>query len=162
MLAGLEFRRVIAMERVQIDTAHPAAYRAAVKWATSVGHEAEQAGLDRKLVELVNVRVSQINGCATCLDVHVRRAVKAGESERRLGVLAAWRSTELFTDAERAALTLAESVTLLGDDFAQDRAYAAAAEVLTQEQLSAVTWVAIAINAFNRISIISQHPVVPR
>lgn len=150
------------MARVHIDKRHPGSYRASVKWATAVGHDAEQAGLDRILIELVNVRVSQINGCATCLDVHVRRAMKAGESERRLGVLAAWRDTELFTETERAALTLAESVTRLGDDAAQDRAYAEAAEVLTEDQLSAVTWVAIAINAFNRISIVSQHPVVPR
>lgn len=150
------------MERVQIDKKHPAAYRAAVKWATAVGTTAEQAGLNRILVELVNVRVSQINACATCLDVHVRRAVKVGESERRLGVLAAWRDTQLFTETERAALALAESVTRLGDAAAQDRAYAEAAEVLTEEQISAVTWVAIAINAFNRISILSEHPVVSR
>lgn len=148
--------------RVHIDKQHRATYRAAVSWASAVGMAAEQAGLARTTVELINVRVSQINGCATCLDVHVRQAVEAGESERRLAVLAAWRHTELFTDVERAALALAESVTLLGDDAAQDSAYLQAAEILTDAQLSAVSWVAVAINAFNRISIVSRHRVSPR
>lgn len=148
--------------RVHIDKQHKAAYRSAVSFATQVGLVAEQAGLDRKVVELINIRVSQINGCATCLDVHVRKAVEAGETERRLGVLAAWRETELFSDTERAALALAESVTRLGGPYAQDSAYDEAADVLTPDQLSAVSWVAIAINAFNRISIISRHPVRPR
>ncbi|MGW3728678.1 carboxymuconolactone decarboxylase family protein, partial [Streptomyces sp. NPDC000851] len=71
----------------------------------------------------------------------------------------AWRDTELFTPAERAALALAEAVTSPADATAQESAYASARETLTEDQISAVIWVAITINAFNRVSIMSKHPV---
>ncbi|MEU6982221.1 carboxymuconolactone decarboxylase family protein [Streptomyces sp. NPDC046324] len=145
--------------RVYLDKQSPAAYRALVRTAETVRATAAEAGLDRVLVELVNLRVSQINGCASCLDVHTRAALRAGETPRRLGVLAAWRDTELFTARERAALALAEATTDPADAFAQERAYEAAREVLDDDELSAVIWVAITINAFNRVSILSKHPV---
>ncbi|MFD7682639.1 carboxymuconolactone decarboxylase family protein, partial [Streptomyces sp. NPDC060187] len=93
--------------RVFVDKQSPKAYHALVETSEAVRAVAAEAGLDRVLVELVNLRVSQINGCAFCLDVHTRAALRAGDSTRRLGVLAAWRETELFTDRERAALALA-------------------------------------------------------
>lgn len=74
-------------------------------------------------------------------------------------MLPAWRDTELFTARERAALALAEATTDPADRLAQDRAYGAARAVLDDEEISAVLWVAIAINAFNRVSILSRHPV---
>ncbi|MFF9838710.1 carboxymuconolactone decarboxylase family protein [Streptomyces sp. NPDC013740] len=145
--------------RIFLDKQSPAAYRALVGTADAVRATAAEAGLDRILVELVNLRVSQLNGCASCLDVHTRAALRAGETTRRLGVLAAWRDTELFTARERAALGLAEATTHPADALAQERAYAEAGEVLTDDELSAVIWVAITINAFNRVSILSKHPV---
>ncbi|MDX2561669.1 carboxymuconolactone decarboxylase family protein [Streptomyces sp. TX20-6-3] len=145
--------------RVYLDKQSPAAYRALVHTADAVRATAAEAGLDRILVELVNLRVSQINGCAYCLDVHTRAALRAGETTRRLGVLPAWRDTELFTARERAALALAEATTAPADGLAQDRAYGAARAVLNDEEISAVIWVAITINAFNRVSILSRHPV---
>ncbi|MFE0647040.1 carboxymuconolactone decarboxylase family protein [Streptomyces sp. NPDC059534] len=148
-----------APDRIYLDKESPAAYQALVKTADTVRATAAEAGLDRILVELVNLRVSQINGCAFCLDVHTRAAVRAGETARRLGVLAAWRDTELFTARERAALALAEATTHPADALAQERAYDEAREVLDDAEISAVIWVAIAINAFNRVSILSKHPV---
>ncbi|MEX0171188.1 carboxymuconolactone decarboxylase family protein [Streptomyces sp. LMG1-1-1.1] len=145
--------------RVYLDKRSPDAYRALVKTADAVRTTAAEAGLDRILVELVNLRVSQLNGCAYCLDVHTRAALRAGETTRRLGVLAAWRDTELFTGRERAALALAEATTHPADALAQERAYDGAREVLDDAEISAVIWVAIAINAFNRVSILSKHPV---
>ncbi|MFE3760160.1 carboxymuconolactone decarboxylase family protein [Streptomyces sp. NPDC059104] len=145
--------------RIYLDKQSPAAYQALVKTADAVRAAAAEAGLDRILVELVNLRVSQINGCAFCLDVHTRAALRAGETTRRLGVLAAWRDTELFTARERAALALAEATTHPADALAQERAYAQARGVLDDDQLSAVVWAAITINAFNRVSILSKHPV---
>ncbi|WP_309054116.1 carboxymuconolactone decarboxylase family protein [Streptomyces sp.] len=145
--------------RVFVDKQSPKAYHALVQTAEAVRATAAEAGLDRILVELVNLRVSQINGCAACLDVHTRAALRAGETTRRLGVLPAWRDTELFTPRERAALGLAEAVTDPADASAQERAYAEAREVLDEEAISAVIWVAITINAFNRVSILSKHPV---
>ncbi|MCX4912972.1 carboxymuconolactone decarboxylase family protein [Streptomyces sp. NBC_00687] len=147
--------------RVFVDKQSPKAYHALVETSEAVRAVAAEAGLDRVLVELVNLRVSQINGCAFCLDVHTRAALRAGDSARRLGVLAAWRETELFTDRERAALALAEATTEPTNGGAQDTAYAAARRVLSDDEISAVIWVAITINAFNRVSVLSRHPVRP-
>ncbi|MGW2181892.1 carboxymuconolactone decarboxylase family protein [Streptomyces sp. NPDC001732] len=146
-------------ERVFVDKQSPSAYRALVEAAGTIRAVADDAGLDRVLVELVNLRVSQINGCAYCLDVHTRAALRAGETTRRLGVLTAWRDTELFTARERAALALAEATTEPADAVAQESAYDEARRVLTDDEISAVIWVAITINAFNRVSVMSKHPV---
>ncbi|MFE7790041.1 carboxymuconolactone decarboxylase family protein [Streptomyces sp. NPDC057460] len=145
--------------RVFIDKQSPKAYHALVETAEAARAVATEAGLDRTLVELINLRVSQINGCAYCLSVHTRAALRAGETTLRLGVLAAWRDTELFTARERAALALAEATTEPANAVAQEDAYAAAREVLTDDEISAVIWVAITINAFNRVSILSKHRV---
>lgn len=147
--------------RISIDKQTRPVYRAQVAVAVAVRDAVAQAGLDRTLVELVNIRVSQINGCAYCLDVHTRDALAGGETPQRLAVLPAWRETDLFTDRERAALTLAETVTTLPTPDQQDRDYADARAHLTDDQLSAIVWVAIAMNAFNRISILSRHRVRP-
>jgi AhpD family alkylhydroperoxidase len=150
-----------APRRIFIDKQSPKAYHALVQTSEAVRATAADAGLDRTTVELVNLRVSQLNGCAYCLDVHTKAALRAGESPRRLGVLAAWRDTEMFTAAERAALALAEATTDPTNADAQESAYEAARHVLTEDQISAVIWVAITINAFNRVSILSRHPVPP-
>jgi AhpD family alkylhydroperoxidase len=147
--------------RVSIDRQHRQVYRAQIEVASAVRRAVAEAGLDRALVDLVTIRVSQINRCASCLHVHVRDAQLAGETSQRIAVLPAWRDTTLFTDAERAALTLAESLTTLPDARTQEADYADAARHLTDEQLSAVSWLVIAMNAFNRISIVSRHRVRP-
>ncbi|MEW2286162.1 carboxymuconolactone decarboxylase family protein [Streptomyces sp. NPDC047841] len=148
-----------ADRRIYIDKQSPTAYRALVQTSEAVRAVAADAGLDRVLVELVNLRVSQLNGCAYCLHLHTRAALRAGDTPQRLGVLAAWRDTDLFTPAERAALALAEATTAAADTAAQDTAYAAARDVLTEDQISAVIWVAVTINAFNRVSVMSRHRV---
>lgn len=148
--------------RVRIDKQHRDAYRAQREVAKAVRSAIENAGLDRTLVELVNIRVSQINGCAYCLHVHVRDALLGGETTQRLAVLPAWRDTTLFTAKERAALTLAESLTTLPDARIQEQDYTEAADVLTEEELSAISWVTITINSFNRLSIVSRHHVRPQ
>ncbi|MFF4290869.1 carboxymuconolactone decarboxylase family protein [Streptomyces sp. NPDC001633] len=148
-----------ATRRVFIDKQSPKAYHALVETAEAVRAVAAEAALDRSLVELINLRVSQINGCAYCLNVHTRAALRAGETPQRLGVLAAWRDTELFTEREQAALALAEATTEPANAVAQERAYECARQVLDDDEISAVIWVAIAINAFNRVSILSKHRV---
>ncbi|MET9593832.1 carboxymuconolactone decarboxylase family protein [Streptomyces sp. NPDC006516] len=146
-------------KRVYVDKQSPKAYHALAQTAEAARTVAAEAGLNRTLVELVNLRVSQINGCAYCLDVHTRAALREGETTRRLGVLAAWRDTELFTAQERAALALAEATTSPADAALQEDAYALARRTLSDEEISAVIWVAVTINAFNRVSIMSKHPV---
>ncbi|MFD5574767.1 carboxymuconolactone decarboxylase family protein [Streptomyces cadmiisoli] len=145
--------------RVFIDKQSPDAYRALLATAESVRATAAEAGLDRILVELINIRVSQLNACAFCLNTHTRAALRGGETPQRLGVLAAWRDTDLFTPRERAALALAEATTRPADAQPQTSAYDLARSVLTEAEISAVIWVAITINAFNRVSVMSKHPV---
>ncbi|MFF4470267.1 carboxymuconolactone decarboxylase family protein [Streptomyces sp. NPDC001599] len=145
--------------RVFVDKQSPEAYAALRATAEAVRGVAEAAGLDRILVELVNIRVSQLNACAYCLNAHTRAALRGGETTQRLGVLPAWRDTELFSPRERAALALAEATTHPADAGAQSAAYAEARGVLSDDEISAVIWVAISINAFNRVSVLSKHPV---
>ncbi|MFD3837769.1 carboxymuconolactone decarboxylase family protein [Streptomyces sp. NPDC058642] len=145
--------------RIFIDKQSPKAFHALRQTAEAVRTVAAEAGLDRTAVELINLRVSQINGCAYCLATHTRAALRAGESTQRLGVLAAWRDTEVFSPTERAALELAEATTDPSDSVGQQSAYEKARQVLTDDQISAAIWVAVTINAFNRVSIMSKHPV---
>jgi AhpD family alkylhydroperoxidase len=145
--------------RVFLDKQSPKAFHALAQTAEAVRTVAAEAELDRTTVELINLRVSQINGCAYCLDRHTQAALRGGESTQRLGVLAAWRDTDLFTRAERAALALAEATTAPTNAGIQASAYEAARQVLTDDQTSAAIWVAITMNAFNRVSIMSKHPV---
>ena len=86
---------------VFLDKAHPAAWRALNGLGLKAKEAADDAGLDQTLIELLNVRISQINGCAYCLDLHVGDAVKNGETAQRLAVLPAWRDTDLFTRRNR-------------------------------------------------------------
>ena len=127
-------------QRISIDKPSPTAHQALVQTSEAVRAVAAEAGLDRTLVELINLRVSQINGCARP-HVHTRAALRAGETTQRLGVPAAWRDTELFTPDERAALALSESTTLPGDATLQESACDSARDVLTDSQISAVIWV---------------------
>lgn len=150
------------MTRIFIDQQQPRIMRAHNSWAAAITQTAEAVGLGRRLVELVNLLVSQINGCGVCLDTHHRQAIAAGETEQRIAVLPAWRHVDLYSGQERAALGLAEAITGLPDPATQDAAYAAAADVFDDDQLAVVSWVAIAINSFNRVSITSHHPVRPR
>lgn len=148
-------------EHLHIDKRSPDAYKSLVGVSTAVMATAKEAGLSRELVELVNVRVSQLNGCPSCLEVHHRKAVAVGVTAKQLATLSVWRDTELFDEREQAALRLAEITTTLPDHDTADREYARARGVLTDDELSAVIWVATAINAFNRVSILSRHPVRP-
>jgi AhpD family alkylhydroperoxidase len=149
-------------DRLFIDKQTPDVYRSMSAVSGEVAAAAQAAGLDRLLVELVNIRVSQLNGCGFCLDLHVRRAVKEGETPQRLAVLPAWRDVDLFSPAEQAALALAETITMLPGHHERERERIRARKALTADQFSVVSWLAITMNAFNRISIISGHPVRPR
>ena len=149
-------------DRLFIDKQTPEVYRSMSAVAAEASATAQSAGLDQLLVELVNIRISQLNGCGFCLDLHVRRAVKNGETAQRLAVLPAWRDVDLFSPQEKAALALAETITALPDHDERERDRIRAREQLTADQFSAVSWLAITMNAFNRVSVISGHPVRPR
>lgn len=112
------------------------------------------AGVAPATLELVHLRASQINGCSPCVDAGARSAKKHGETDERLFALAAWRETDYFTDAERAALALAESATRLADraDAVPDEVWDDAAKHFTEPELAAlVLWIATT-NLFNRVN----------
>lgn len=148
-----------ATQHIFLDKQHPAVWRAINGLALKVKEAAADAGIDARTLELLNVRISQINGCAYCLDLHVREALEAGETSQRLAVLPAWRDTALFTEKERAALALVESITELPSQQLREQEEGMARKSLTEEEFSVVSWVAVSMNAFNRISIVSHHPV---
>ncbi|KAA1428115.1 carboxymuconolactone decarboxylase family protein [Nocardioides antri] len=124
-----------------------------------IAASAAEAGISEQLLELVNYRVSQINGCAYCLDIHHAKAVRLGEDPRRLAVVQEWQETEIFDDAESAALELAECITLIPEPAERAEVEDCARAVLGDAGYAAVAWAAIAMNAFNRVSITSHHPV---
>jgi AhpD family alkylhydroperoxidase len=115
---------------------------------------------DPKLMELVKVRVSQINGCAHCLHMHRQDALKRGETEERLLLLSAWRESQLYSDRERAALAWAESLTDIADSRAPDADYDIAQSVFSEDELLVLSIGIAMINAWNRLAIgfRLQHP----
>jgi AhpD family alkylhydroperoxidase len=111
-------------------------------------------GVDPATLELVHLRASQINGCSACVDAGTRSARKAGETDERLATVAAWREAPYFSDAERAALALAEAATRLADrpDPVPDEIWDAAAEHYDEKQLAAIVLMIAVTNLFNRLN----------
>lgn len=123
-----------------------------------------QTGLEESLMELVEIRASQINGCAACLHMHTAAARKRGESEERLYLLDAWRESPLYSARERAALAWTEALTLVSETHAPDEAYQALQAQFTPEEQVALTLLIVTINGWNRVQIGFRgvHPVAKR
>src|SRR5215470_7859723 len=113
----------------------------------------ESSGLEPRLLELVKMRASQINGCAYCLDMHSKDARAAGETEQRLYLLDAWREVALYSERERAALEWTEALTRIGEGHVPDAVYASAREHFSEEELVNLALAVVAINGWNRLSI---------
>ena len=120
-----------------------------------------QTGLEESLMELVEIRASQINGCAVCLHMHTAAARKRGESEERLYLLDAWRESPLYSARERAALAWTEALTLVSETHAPDETYQALQAQFTPEEQVALTLLIVTINGWNRIQVgfRAVHPV---
>lgn len=147
-------------KRIQMSPGLAGPYKAMIALEGEVVRAAREHGLARSLLELVKIRASQLNGCAFCLDMHTRDAVKGGEEPRRIFVLDAWRETELFTPEERAALELTEAITRLSvTQDVPDDVYDRATAVFTEPQYQAVVWAVVAINAWNRLAVPSHQPL---
>ena len=145
------------MTSVNLGEQHPASYRTLATLDKEVCTAIARAGLDPLLAELVKIRVSQLNGCAFCLRMHTRDALAKGETSDRLAVVAAWWESQYLTAQERAALALAEQVTQL----AEPPRHPWDDGSLTPEQVSAISWLAIVFNAWNRVAVTSHYPVAP-
>ncbi|CAL9459108.1 hypothetical protein SUDANB58_02610 [Streptomyces sp. enrichment culture] len=138
--------------------ANPTA-RTFLKHIVTAGHALKDAGVPSATLELVNIRVSQINGCAVCLDMHTKDAAAAGETPVRLNLVAAWREATVFTEAERAALELAEHGARLADGTGvPDEVWANAAKHYDEGQLAALVAQIALINTFNRLNVITRQP----
>lgn len=148
--------------RPYLDKAFPEVWKAASAYSEAVSTAATQAGLTLVESEFIKVRASQLNACAFCLDLHAREARGAGITQQKLDLLPAWRESDLYSEREKAVLAIVEAATRLplGEESTAD--LAAARAVLGEEVFAAAEWVALTINAFNRISILSDHPVRPR
>lgn len=120
-----------------------------------------EAGLEYSLYELVRIRASQINGCAYCIHMHTRDARKAGETEERLYLVAAWRESPLFTPRERAALAWTEALTLIAQTRAPDEDYEALKAHFTDEEIVKLSMAINMINLWNRVAVglRTVHPV---
>jgi AhpD family alkylhydroperoxidase len=131
-----------------------------VKHIISAGTALADSTLPAATRELVLLRVSQINGCGFCVDMHSKDAAHAGETSVRLNLVAAWREAKVFTDAERAALELAEQGTRIADAAGgvTDEVWAHAAKHYDEDQLGALVTLIAIINAFNRLNVIVQQP----
>jgi AhpD family alkylhydroperoxidase len=110
-------------------------------------------GLDHTFVHVLKLRASQINGCAFCVDMHSLDARAAGETEQRLYALNAWRETPFFDERERAALAWIEAVTLVSETHVPDSLYDETRRHFTDQEIVDLTYVAVAINAWNRLAI---------
>ena len=134
----------------------------AIQALSSTGKYLIAEKFDPILKSLVELRVSQINGCAYCLNLHSQEARAHGEKQQRLDCLSAWRETNFFTEREQAALAWAESLTLIADTHAPDDVYANVTKHFQGKELVDLTLAIININAWNRISIGFHKPVPVR
>ncbi len=119
------------------------------------------SSLEPKLLELVKIRASQINGCGFCLDMHTRDARKLGESEERIFMLSAWRETDLYTDKEQAALVLTEIVTEISSNHLSDKVYKEIRKHFSERDFLDLIFSINNINNWNRLNIVLTERVVP-
>lgn len=127
------------------------------------GNSAVNESVPLSTLELVKLRASQINGCSFCVDMHSRDALKEGDSAQRLFAVAAWRETDYFSDAERAALALTEETTRLADraDAVSDEVWTEAAKHYDEKGLASLVITIAAINAWNRLNAATHQPAAP-
>jgi AhpD family alkylhydroperoxidase len=137
------------MQRIDTSKVSPAAYKAVAALEAYV----EQSGLDAKLLHLIKIRASQINGCAYCIAMHTRDARKLGESDERMHLLDAWREAPVFSARERAALAWTEALTLIARDHVPDAVFDEVRKQFSEKEIVDLTAAVCAINTWNRIAI---------
>ncbi|MCQ6557796.1 carboxymuconolactone decarboxylase family protein [Paenibacillus mendelii] len=137
--------------RFNYRDANPQAFQALIR----MEQYASSTDIDPALKELIKIRVSQLNGCAFCINMHTKDARKHGETEQRLYLLNAWRETSLYTAEERAALALAEAVTRIGDAGVTDDLYESVRAHFNEKQFVDLIFVINTINSWNRMGISS-------
>jgi AhpD family alkylhydroperoxidase len=118
----------------------------------------KNSGLDAKLLELVKIRASQINGCAYCLDMHTQDARALGETEQRIHLVSVWREAPFYTDRERAALAWTEAVTKVAETQVPDDVYNEVRAHFSEKEAVDLNWAVVTINAWNRLAVSFRIP----
>lgn len=140
--------------RLQPGSILPNVQKHLVALDSAAERAAVDAGIAKPFLDLLRLRVSQLNGCSYCVDSHSRDAREGGESERRVLLIGAWQHSDLYTEAEQAALALAEALTVLPDvRDVPDAVYQQATAAFSREQYAALFWVITVINAWNRLGV---------
>ena len=142
-------------QRVNIEQTQPDTWKAMYNLSAVIS----KSTLSPILKHLIKVRVSQINSCAYCINMHTKEALHVGETQQRLFVLSAWKETDLFTEEEKAVLALAEEVTLVHKHGVSDVTYKAAEKFFSAEMIGEIITSAILMNMWNRIAV-STHLLV--
>ncbi len=141
--------------RMNLQNVQPAAYKAMYGLETYMA----TTQLTKTQKELIKIRASQINGCAFCIDMHTKDAVKNGETAQRIFLLNAWRETDLFTEEEKVLLAVTEEITLISQQGLTEQTYQKAKQYFTEEFIAQVIVAVVTINAWNRIAISTHLPV---
>lgn len=139
----------MSRNRLVYHTLAPEPFKKLLDWSQAV----HKSGVGTKLLDLISLRVSQINGCAFCLDMHARDLLKQGEDLQRIVSLDAWRDSEFYSARERAVLDWAERVTALDDEEALDRAFAELSRHFTEREIAEITFAVAVINSWNRLNV---------
>ena len=154
ILINPDTKQKVMKERMNINNAEPAIYKA----MDAAEKQLSKFELDPKLVELIKLRTSQINGCGYCVNQHSLDARKAGETEQRVFAISAWWETPFFTDKERAALKLAEEITRISAGGVSDETFLEAKKHFSEKEIAQLIFTVITTNSWNRIAI-SMHMV---
>lgn len=137
-------------KRLNINTTEPKALKAMIGLETYLS----EISISKTLKELIKIRASQINGCAYCIDMHTKEALKKGETPQRVFLLNAWKETNaIYTDEERALLAITEEITLIHQNGLSDKTYENAIRFFSENQIAEIIMAIITINAWNRIAI---------
>ena len=143
--------------RIKILDANSASYKAMMNLEMSL----QTTSLSNIQKELIKIRTSQINGCAFCLDMHTKDAIKYGETPQRIYLLNAWKETDLFTEEEKVILGMTEEITLIHQKGLTEETYQKATQFFDEEQIKHIIMAVITTNMWNRIAI-STHLQVPK
>ncbi|GAA4271186.1 carboxymuconolactone decarboxylase family protein [Aquimarina gracilis] len=143
------------MKRIQIDAVEPAAYEAMFVLEGYL----TKSKLSATHKNLIKIRASQINGCAFCIDMHIKEAIKEGENPRRIYVLGGWRKTDLFSDEEIAILKMTEELTVLNENGLTDATYQEATRHFDEHTFCQIVMTIVTINSWNRIAISTHKPL---
>ena len=141
-------------KRIDVQRIEPKAYEAML----GLEKYLSTSTLDKKLIELIKIRASQINGCAYCLEMHANDALKYGETQRRIFAVSAWWESPLFDEKEKITLKMAEEITLIAKEGLSAETYRRAKENFSDNEIAQIIMVTVTINSWNRIAV-STHQV---